>query len=111
MPLPNPTLTDIDIGLTTASKLFRCYGEDYRAYVDYLEGEMAKAIARDVAAIRASEPLPPTVEGLERSLMQAAKIVARYGDVYLPIFLLIEEALSEARGKRDAMARVRAAAK
>jgi hypothetical protein len=103
-----PALEEVEDGLDTAQALVKLYGSTYQQFVDFLIAERDRAIGREVEKIRGTEPVPPTVAGLERSLGQAARIIERHGAKYLPVFLLIETALAEARNKRDAMARVRA---
>lgn len=111
MPLLHPNLSEVDAGITTASKLVQRYGDNYQIFVDQLEREKTLAISREVARIRSAEPDIPTVASLEISLVKAARIVDRHGDRYLPIFLLIEAALIEAGAKRKIMDRVRECAR
>ncbi len=48
-----------------------------------------------------------TIADLERSLAVLAKVVARYGDVYLPIFQRMEFELAAAQEREAALARAR----
>lgn len=50
----------------------------------------------------------PTVENIERGLVTISRIIALYGEAYLPFLFALENALVEAKAREAALARAAA---
>lgn len=60
---------------------------------------------------QSAAPIQPTVANIERGLVTLSRIIERHGDKYLPLFIMLEEALAQAQTKEAALDRVRKYAK